>query len=185
MAFVLPANCRSPGPLGRPRARGLERKKNTTRPLQRILHASGQRPGEFYQGTFISKGLRPHAAGPLSLEMRLRSGEVARCIGELRLPSGEVAMCIGESATQGAPGGARRRPGGSGGSEIAPRRSPEGSKIVMRRLVGEPGSVKRICFRPQRPPKSILGGSWRRPGSQEASGRLRGRFWEHFLLIFG
>ena len=36
-----------------------------------------------------------HAAGPLSLEMRLRSGEVARCIGELRLSSGEVAMASG------------------------------------------------------------------------------------------
>ena len=43
----------------------------------------------------LSKGLRPHAAGPLSLEMRLRSGEVARCIGELRLSSGEVAMASG------------------------------------------------------------------------------------------
>ena len=30
-------------------------------------------------------------------------------------------MCNGESATQGAPGGARRRPGGFGGSKIAPR----------------------------------------------------------------
>ena len=60
----------------------------------------------------LSKGLRPHAAGPLGLEMRLRSGEVARCIGELRLQSGEVAMCIAESATQGAAGGARKRPGG-------------------------------------------------------------------------
>ena len=35
-----------PGPLGRPRARGLEKKKNTTRPLHRILHASAQRAGE-------------------------------------------------------------------------------------------------------------------------------------------
>ena len=66
------------------------------------------RAGDHLEPTFFlctSKVLRPHAAGPLGLEMRLRSGEVARCIGELRLPSGEVAMCIAESATQGAPGG--------------------------------------------------------------------------------
>ena len=41
---------------------------------------------------FVFQGLRPPVAGPLGLEMRLRSGEVARRIGELRLPSGEVAM---------------------------------------------------------------------------------------------
>ena len=44
-----------------------------------------------FLGVYLSKGLRPHAAGPLSLEMRLRSGKVARCIGELQLSSGEVA----------------------------------------------------------------------------------------------
>ena len=82
------------------------------------------------QRACLSKGLRPHAhaAGPLGLDMRLRSGEVTRCIGELRLPSGEVAMCIGESATQEAPGGgARRRPGGSRALTIAPS---GGSKIA-------------------------------------------------------
>ena len=46
MTFVRRAYFRRPGPLGRPRARGLERKKKTTRPLQRILHASAQRAGE-------------------------------------------------------------------------------------------------------------------------------------------
>ena len=88
------------------------------------------------------------AAGPLGLEIRLRSGEVARCIGELWLPSGEATMCIGESATQGAPGGARRLPGGSGGSKIAPWRLPRssgGSKIAPRRPPEDPRG-------PQRPP---------------------------------
>ena len=50
-------------------------------------------------------GLRPHAAGPLGLEMRLRSGEVARCIGELRLSSGEVAMASGGFRGHRRPGG--------------------------------------------------------------------------------
>ena len=87
-----------------------------------------------------SKGLRPHAAGPLGLEMRLRSGEVARCIGELRLPSGEVAMCIEESATQGAPGGARRRPGGSKLKHRSPEASggPLGASEAASRLPKRP-----------------------------------------------
>ena len=52
----------------------------------------------------------------------------------MRLPSGEVARCIEESVTQGAPEGAQRLPGGSGGSGIAPRRHPGGSKIAPCRL---------------------------------------------------
>ena len=57
----------------------------------------------------LSEGLRPHAAGPLGLEIRLRSGEVASCIGELRLPSGEVALCIGDRGLPETSGGAPRR----------------------------------------------------------------------------
>ena len=85
---------------------------------------------------YISKGLRPHAAGPLGFEMRLRSGEVAKCIGELRLPSGEVALYIGDRGLRRRP---EARPGGSGGLKIAPRRLPGGSggsKIALRRLPG-------------------------------------------------
>ena len=74
--------------------------------------------------------------------MRLRSGEVARCIGELRLPSGEEAMRIGESATQEAPGGgARRRPGGSRASKIAPRRLRE-----LKREAREHNMIKNAAF---------------------------------------
>ena len=54
------------------------------------------------------KGFAPMSPAPYSLEKRL--------------PSGEVAKCIGELATQEAPGGTRRLrrlPGGSGGSKIA------------------------------------------------------------------
>ena len=84
----------------------------------------------------LYKGLRPHAAGPLGLEIRLRSGEVASCIGELRLPSGEVALCIGDRGLPETSGGAPRRLRrfknrsleAPGRSKIAPRRPPVGPR---------------------------------------------------------
>ena len=65
------------------------------------------------------KGFAPMPPAPYGLEMKLSSGEVARCIGE--------------SAIQGIPGVARRLPGVSRGVEIAHRKLPSGSggsKIV-------------------------------------------------------
>ena len=73
--------------------------------------------------------------------------EVAKWQGvsELRLPSGEVAMCTGESATQEAPGGgARRLPGGSGGSKIAPGgwEASEAQKSLVAGSQGAPEGQK-------------------------------------------
>ena len=44
---------------------------------------------------------------------------------------------------------------------------------------------RRIFWRPRRALEAVLAGSRRPAGSQEASGALRDRFWEAFLVIFG